>query len=241
MKTFQLPPGAVAGVEGDEARWVALPKKSILWAIVTMAGLWPNGWTTVVWCGQPFWREENPRGIGGSLSPAIIRSWSSFSQTCVVLEAGSPRQTIVCAIGCFALVSHSCIWSPWVSSDTSVVIDLLQSSLCLAHYWETRLLWTYWQKQNTGHWGFWLRPSGWSWTCEVRRWCFQYCLGEIWENARWNSGRKGRFAGVLRGLAISHPTHPHLGEISQKKTSFVCLFFGGAPLLESNEGNILCW
>ena len=141
------------------------------------------------------------------------------SQTCVVLEAGSPRQTIVYAIGCFALVSHSCIWSPWVSSDTSVVIDLLQSSLCLAHYWETRLLWTYWQKQNlhnTGHWGFWLRPSGWSWTCEVRRWCFQYCLGEIWENARWNSGRKGRFAGVLRGLAISHPPHPHLGEISQK-------------------------
>ena len=51
---------------------------------------------------------------------------------------------------------------------------------------------------------------------------------EIWENERWNLGRKGRFSGWFEGfgpcLGISLPTHPHLGKIS-KKNVFLLLPF----------------
>ena len=59
------------------------------------------------------------------------------------------------------------------------------------------------------------------------------CFCEIWENERWNLGRKRRFSGqfvfFFEGfgpcLGISHPTHPHLGKISPKKR----FFFGSFP------------
>ena len=51
---------------------------------------------------------------------------------------------------------------------------------------------------------------------------------EIWEYERWNSGQKGRFSGWFGGfgpcLGVSHPTHPHLGEISKKKRFFTPSF-----------------
>ena len=50
---------------------------------------------------------------------------------------------------------------------------------------------------------------------------------EIWENKRCNSGQKRQFSGWFGGggggsgvgpcLGISHPTHPHLGKLSQIK------------------------
>ena len=56
---------------------------------------------------------------------------------------------------------------------------------------------------------------------------------EIWENERWNSGRKGRFSGwfwgVLRGLDLvwESATPPtHIWERSPKKKRF---FFGSSP------------
>ena len=58
---------------------------------------------------------------------------------------------------------------------------------------------------------------------------------EIWENERWNSGRKGRFSGwfggVLRGLDLvwESATPPtHIWERSPKKNRF---FFLAAPLI----------
>ena len=46
---------------------------------------------------------------------------------------------------------------------------------------------------------------------------------EIWENKRWNLGQKRRFSGwfgAVLSLGISHPTHPHLGKLSQIKPFF---------------------
>ena len=51
---------------------------------------------------------------------------------------------------------------------------------------------------------------------------------------------KRAICGGFEGFGNQPPHPPTFGRNLPKKTSFVCLFFGGAPLLESNEGNILC-
>ena len=57
----------------------------------------------------------------------------------------------------------------------------------------------------------------------------------------------GGFEGFGPCLGVSHPTHPHLGEISQKKNGF---FFGSPPkilhsaVLERGENSMRqsgCW
>ena len=63
---------------------------------------------------------------------------------------------------------------------------------------------------------------------------------EIWEIERWNSGRKRRFQGDFGGFEGFGPclgiTHPHLGEISQKKS-----FFGRLPLEGAQVGVSFAW
>ena len=64
---------------------------------------------------------------------------------------------------------------------------------------------------------------------------------EIWENERWNLGRKrrfsGQFGGVLKGLDLvweSAAPPPHIWERSPKKKRF---FFWQSPLTSFNKGS----